>query len=177
LVEVTLNSQDALRGVQGLRRRFGDALVVGAGTVRTVTDVAQAVEAGAQFLVSPNFDAASVARSGQARVLHLPGVFTPTEVQMAFAAGCTMVKLFPASALGPSYLRALRAPLDDVDFVPVGGVGVTDVADYVQAGAAALGIGSALVARGEQELDALTRRAAQFVAAWRQAQGDSGARN
>src|SRR5919108_1806379 len=142
VMEVTLNSNDALNAITQLRERFGEPMLIGAGTVRSATQVTQAVDAGAQFIVSPNFDPGSVARSQTHGVLHLPGVLTPTEAQSAFAAGCRLLKLFPADALGPAYLKALRAPLNDIEFVPTGGVTVENVSDWAQAGAVAVAIGS-----------------------------------
>ncbi len=169
VVEITLNSQNALPGITFLREQAGRGLLIGAGTVRTVDDVEGALNAGAQFLVSPNFDPASVARSQRADVLHLPGIFTATEAQAAFAAGCQMVKLFPADALGPAYLKALRAPLDHIDFVPTGGIDADNLADYVSVGAVAFGIGSSLVTKAEQTQKALTQRASHFVTALKEA--------
>lgn len=112
VVKITLSSDDALEGIAALRRYTDDHSLIGAGTVRTAQDVNRAIEADAQFLVSPNFDPASAARACEADVLHLPGVFMASEAQSAFAAGCQMQKLFPARQLGPSYLKALRAPLN-----------------------------------------------------------------
>jgi len=172
VLELTLNSADALGGIPLLRERLGARALVGAGTVRTVAEVDAAVGAGAQFLVAPNFDPASAARARQHGVLHLPGVLTPSEAQAAFAAGCEMVKLFPADALGPSYLKAIRAPLDRGAFIPTGGVHPENVGAYVHAGAVALGVGSALVRDPEEPPEALRARAARFVAALREARGD-----
>jgi 2-dehydro-3-deoxyphosphogluconate aldolase / (4S)-4-hydroxy-2-oxoglutarate aldolase len=170
-VEVTLNSAAALEGVAALRASLDGQILVGAGTVRTVADVGAAVDAGAEFLVSPNFDPASVQRSRTAGVLHLPGVFTATEAQTAYAAGCRLVKLFPADLLGPAYLRALRAPLDDVGFVPTGGIDVGNIAEYVRAGAVAFGVGSALVRSDDNEPSALAARARALVEALHLARG------
>jgi 2-dehydro-3-deoxyphosphogluconate aldolase / (4S)-4-hydroxy-2-oxoglutarate aldolase len=168
-MEITLNSTNATAGIGALRRTLGDRVLVGAGTVRTSADVELAIEAGAQFLVSPCFDAASVSRSVAAGIPHLPGVFTATEAQAAFAAGCRLVKLFPADLLGPRYLKALRAPLDDIGFVPTGGIDVDDIGDYVHAGAVAFGVGSSLVAGPDQEPAELAKRATRFVRALREA--------
>jgi 2-dehydro-3-deoxyphosphogluconate aldolase/(4S)-4-hydroxy-2-oxoglutarate aldolase len=176
VVEITLNSRAALQGLDLLRGRVGDQMLVGAGTVRTAVEVGQALEAGAQFLVSPNFDPASVARSRGADVLHLPGIFTATEAQMAFAAGCRMVKLFPADALGPAYLKALRAPLNDIEFVPTGGIDANNLADYIKVGAVAFGVGSSLVTNPQQDPAELTGRAAQLVAVLQQAREELSAR-
>jgi len=171
LLEVTLNSPQALTALPELRRRFGDDLLIGAGTVRWATQVQAALEAGAQFLVSPNYDPDTVMRARGAGLLHLPGVFTPTEAQTAYAAGCSMLKLFPADTVGPAYLKALRAPLDDVEFVPTGGISLDNLAAYVKAGAAAVGLGSQLVGKPGQDANELKKRAAALRAAWREAHG------
>jgi len=121
-MEVTLNSPDALTHITALQDQFGSRLLIGAGTVRNVEHVSAAIAAGAMFLISPGFDPASVAAAVKADVLHLPGVYTATEAQQAASAGARMLKLFPCDTLSPTYLKALRAPLDDVDFVPTGGV-------------------------------------------------------
>jgi 2-dehydro-3-deoxyphosphogluconate aldolase/(4S)-4-hydroxy-2-oxoglutarate aldolase len=170
VVEVTLNSRGALEAIAALRRQAGDDMLIGAGTVRTLEGVNAALNAGAQFLVSPNFDPASVARSQEVGVLHLPGVFTASEAQAAYAAGCQMVKLFPADALGPPYLKALRAPLNDIDFVPTGGIEAANIAAYVRAGAVAFGVGSSLVKSADQDLADLREKAAILAAAFQAAQ-------
>lgn len=171
-LEVTLNSAAALEGIALLRQGLGGGVLIGAGTVRTATDVEAAVSAGATFLVSPNFDQASAARARELGVVHLPGVFTATEAQSAFAAGCNMVKLFPADALGPAYLRALRAPLDDIGFVPTGGIDAENIGEYVRAGAVAFGVGSALVRATEESDATLAERARSLVVALRRERGD-----
>ncbi|HUE95577.1 MAG TPA: bifunctional 4-hydroxy-2-oxoglutarate aldolase/2-dehydro-3-deoxy-phosphogluconate aldolase [Longimicrobiaceae bacterium] len=169
VLEVTLNSANALQAIEAARRQAGDHLLVGAGTVRTPEDVEAAIGAGAMFLVSPNFDPTSVALSRRAGILHLPGAFTPSEVQAAFAAGCPLVKLFPADALGPAYLRAIRAPLDDVGLVAVGGIGESNLGDYIRAGAVAVGVGSALVRGAADEQETIATRARGLVHAFQQA--------
>ncbi|MCB9148427.1 MAG: bifunctional 4-hydroxy-2-oxoglutarate aldolase/2-dehydro-3-deoxy-phosphogluconate aldolase [Caldilineaceae bacterium] len=145
VMEVTLNSANALEAIGALRSRFGDNMLVGAGTVRTAEQVDQAVAAGAQFIVAPNFDPEAVARSLAHGILHLPGIFTPTEAHNAFMAGCRIVKLFPSDVVGPRYLKALRAPLNDIEFIPTGGISVDNIADYARAGAVAVGMGSSLI--------------------------------
>ncbi len=169
VVEVTLNTPSVLEALPKLRDRFGDELLIGAGTVRTMDGVQQAFDAGAQFLVSPNYDPVSTSLSQSKDLLHLPGVFTASEAQAAFAGGCKMLKLFPMEAAGPSYLKALRAPLDDIDFVPTGGISVENIADYAKAGAVAVGLGSKLVLNREQSSEDLTKRARMLSEAWRQA--------
>lgn len=171
VMEVTLNTTSALDAIRALRQQFGDKLLVGAGTVRTAEQFKQALAAGAQFTVAPNLDLATVAQAHEHDLLHLPGVFTPTEAQNAFVAGCRMVKLFPSEIVGPRYLKALRAPLDDIDLVPTGGISPENIAEYVKAGAAAAGIGSALVTGPQQALDDLATRARALRAAWDAAVG------
>ena len=171
VMEVTLNTSGALDGISLLRERFGEQMWIGAGTVRTAAQFEQAIAAGAQFTVAPNFDPATVARAVEIDVLHLPGVFTPSEAQAAYAAGCKMVKLFPCEIVGPQYLKALRAPLDDILFVPVGGITPDNVGQYIRAGAAAVGLGSALVTGPNQAMDDLITRARKIRAAWKAAKG------
>lgn len=171
-MEVTLNSPSALTALPRLRERFGDEMLVGAGTVRNSSLARQAIDAGAQFMVAPNFEAETVAVAHSQGVLHLPGVFTATEAQTAFAAGSRTLKLFPMEIVGPAYLRALRAPLDDVDFVPTGGISIENISDYARAGAAAVGLGSKLVIGREQTSADLTARATALRQAWEQGKHD-----
>ncbi len=172
VMEVTLNTTGALETIATLRKEF-NTLWVGAGTVRTAAQFAQALAAGAQFTVAPNLDPSTVAAAQKQDLLHLPGVFTPSEVQSAYVLGCRMVKLFPSEIVGPRYLKALRAPLDDIDLVPTGGISPENVADYVKAGAAAAGIGSALITGPTQDLDDLAARARALRAAWDAAKAKS----
>ncbi len=169
VMEVTLNTTGALEGIALLRQRFGDKMLVGAGTVRTVQQFRDAVAAGAQFTVSPNLDMATVEASLAADILHLPGVFTPTEAQQAFVAGCKIVKLFPSDVVGPKYLKAIRAPLDDIKFIPTGGITPDNVGEYIRAGASAVGLGSALITGPNQPMDDLIKRARAIRAAWKEA--------
>jgi len=165
IMEVTLNSANALEAIQALRARYGQNMLVGAGTVRTLAQVDAAVDAGAQFIVAPNFDPASVQRAQDRGVLHMPGVFTPTEVQNAFVAGCRIVKLFPSDVVGPGYLKALRAPLNDVEFVPTGGINVDNIRAYAAAGAVAVGLGSSLIPR-QWTADEIISRSRALQAEW-----------
>ncbi|MCC6260056.1 MAG: bifunctional 4-hydroxy-2-oxoglutarate aldolase/2-dehydro-3-deoxy-phosphogluconate aldolase [Anaerolineales bacterium] len=166
VVEITLNSPAVLEALPKLRAHFGDELLIGAGTVRNTIGVQQAHDAGAQFLISPNYDSASTALSQSKNLLHLPGVFTATEAQTAFAGGCKMLKLFPIDTAGAAYLKALRAPLDDIDFVPTGGISAENISAYAKAGAVAVGLGSKLVVNREQSAADLTQRAKQLRELW-----------
>jgi 2-dehydro-3-deoxyphosphogluconate aldolase/(4S)-4-hydroxy-2-oxoglutarate aldolase len=160
-LELTLNSTDALRAIGDLRHDFPE-LLIGAGTVRSAADVKAAIAAGAMFLVAPNLELEAVATAREHETLLIPGIFTATEAHQAQAAGCQLVKLFPADQVGPGYLKALRAPLSDIDFMPTGGVTPETLAAFYQAGAVAFGIGSYLVkqvAMTDAEADALSARA------------------
>jgi 2-dehydro-3-deoxyphosphogluconate aldolase/(4S)-4-hydroxy-2-oxoglutarate aldolase len=168
-MEVTMNTTGALDGISLLRERFGDKMLVGAGTVRTVQQFRDAIAAGAQFTVSPNLDMATVEASLAADILHLPGVFTPTEAQQAYVAGCKVLKLFPSDVVGPKYLKAIRAPLDDIQFIPTGGITPDNVGEYIRAGAAAVGLGSALITGPDQSMDDLIKRARAIRTAWKEA--------
>lgn len=169
VMEVTLNTTGALEGISLLRERFGEKMLVGAGTVRTAQQFRDAIAAGAQFTVSPNLDMATVEAALAADILHMPGVFTPTEAQQAFVAGCKLVKLFPSEVVGPKYLKAIRAPLDDIKFIPTGGITPDNVGDYIRAGASAVGLGSALITGPDQPMDDLIKRARAIRTAWKEA--------
>jgi 2-dehydro-3-deoxyphosphogluconate aldolase/(4S)-4-hydroxy-2-oxoglutarate aldolase len=169
VMEVTLNSTSALDALPKLRAHFKKSMLIGAGTVRNVSHANQAVNAGAQFLISPNLDIDTVRFSREAGLLHLPGVFTATEAQMAFIAGCRLLKLFPMEAAGPAYLKALRAPLNDIDFVPTGGISLENITEYARAGAVAVGMGSKLVLSRDQAPEDLTTRAKALRRAWQEA--------
>ena len=163
-VEVTLTSRGALDALGGLRRQLPDSVVVGAGTVLTADDAKAAVDAGAAFLVSPVLDVALVSSSP---VPFFPGTSTPTEMYAAHKAGSPLVKLFPAGGLGPKFLRDVRGPLPQIDVMPTGGVKIEDIADWLIAGASAVGVGGPLVgdAASGGSLRALAARAKHAVSA------------
>jgi len=116
--------------------------------------------------VAPNFDAATVQLAQARGMLHLPGVFTATEAETAFRAGCRMVKLFPSDVVGPKYLAALRAPLPDIEFVPTGGIDRHNIIEYRRLGAVAAGVGSALVTGPQQTMADLAERAQALRQGW-----------
>ncbi|MFE0100769.1 bifunctional 4-hydroxy-2-oxoglutarate aldolase/2-dehydro-3-deoxy-phosphogluconate aldolase [Streptomyces sp. NPDC059009] len=166
LVEVSLSGADALGVIERARAELRDAAWLGAGTVVTEVDARRAAEAGANLIVTPGLGPGFRAAARQG-LPTLAGVLTPSEVCAALDARATALKIFPASALGgPSYLKALRAPFPDVPFVPVGGVGVTEAAEYLRLGALAVGVGSPLVgdAADGGDLAGLRSRAAAFLA-------------
>ncbi len=167
LIEVPLNSPDPIQSIALLAAHYPQALV-GAGTVLTVQQVREVHAAGAQLVVSPNFDAAVVQEALRRDMVCLPGVMTPTEAFAALAAGAHGLKLFPAEIITPAAVKALRAVLPTpTRLLPVGGITPDNMAVYRSAGASGFGIGSALYKRGmtAQEVGGQARR---FASAWAQ---------
>jgi 2-dehydro-3-deoxyphosphogluconate aldolase/(4S)-4-hydroxy-2-oxoglutarate aldolase len=172
VVEVTLNTAGAIGMIRALAEALGDSMLVGAGTVLSAHAVNEAVDAGAQFIVAPNTSIDVIQSAAQRDVPCVPGAFTPTEILMAWDSGADLVKLFPASAGGPRYLRDVRGPLNHVPIVPTGGVNPENVGDFIRAGAIAVGAGSDLVDRGvvgRRDWTELERRARAFSDAVRTA--------
>lgn len=163
-LEFTLTSNGALDAVSAAVSQANGRAAVGAGTVMSEEQVAQVADAGAQFVVSPHVSPAVIARSLDLGLVPLPGAFTATEVQLAVTSGAPLVKLFPAQPAGVAYLNSLRGPLQDVSFVPTGGVEISDIATFLSSGAVAVALGSALV-RSSTDLEGLGRRAEAAVRA------------
>jgi 2-dehydro-3-deoxyphosphogluconate aldolase / (4S)-4-hydroxy-2-oxoglutarate aldolase len=144
-LEITTNTPGGIEAVAAARQRYGDAVELGVGTVLTVEQVAAAADAGAGFIVSPHTDPALGAAAAERGLGWYPGAFTATEVLAAWSYGATAVKLFPASAGGPKYLRELLGPIDGVPILPTGGVTLVTVPEYLAAGALAVGMGGPLL--------------------------------
>ncbi len=166
-IEVTMTTPGALDVIRAATARYGDTVLFGAGSVLDPETARAALLAGADFIVAPTLKVEVVALCNRYGVPVIPGCFTPTEMVTAWEAGADMVKLFPAELGGPALVKALRAPLPQLEIVPVGGVDLTTAADFIRSGAAALGVGSSLI--NQALLDAgdmveLTRRAAAFIA-------------
>src|SRR5215510_274907 len=160
LVEVTMDTPGALEAVAAAA---GSGAPIGAGTIGSVRDARAFGEAGAAFLVSPGVKVDVVRAAVELGVPAVPGALSPTEIATAVDAGAEAVKLFPAGLGGPDYLRALRGPFSRVAFVPTGGIGLGDVETWLDAGAACVGLGGALVGSAppssDRELEALSERA------------------
>ncbi|QSO51366.1 bifunctional 4-hydroxy-2-oxoglutarate aldolase/2-dehydro-3-deoxy-phosphogluconate aldolase [Alicyclobacillus curvatus] len=148
-VEVTVESEGAYDGIRKIRKQFGDALLVGAGTVMTVKEVDDAIAAGADFLLSPHLDTELVTHALSLGRPMIPGVMTPTEIVQATRAGAEILKLFPASALGTSFLKDLLGPFKDKLFIPTGGITADNAADFITLGAVGVGMGSSLATNAE----------------------------
>jgi 2-dehydro-3-deoxyphosphogluconate aldolase/(4S)-4-hydroxy-2-oxoglutarate aldolase len=167
VLEITMTVPGAVDVIEQVTARFGNDALVGAGTVLDAETAKACIAAGAQFIVSPALNMETIAYCRAQDVAVMPGALTPTEVVQAWNAGADLVKVFPAGAVGgASYLKALKAPLPQIELVPTGGVSLKTAADFIKAGAAALGVGADLVdnkAIREGQAGLITDRAKQFV--------------
>lgn len=144
-VEITLNTPQAPQLIERAVAEFSGRLCLGAGTVRSVEDVKTALSAGAQFLVSPGYNEEVAACCREWGGTFFPGALTPTEIEKAWNGGAAMVKVFPASQVGPGYFRLLKGPFDDIKLMAVGGVGSRNVGEYLAAGASAVALGGSII--------------------------------
>ncbi|HWR37424.1 MAG TPA: bifunctional 4-hydroxy-2-oxoglutarate aldolase/2-dehydro-3-deoxy-phosphogluconate aldolase [Clostridia bacterium] len=167
IVEITMTVPGAVGVIRELADTIGSRVLVGAGTVLDAAMARECVEAGAQFLVSPGLDLETVQFAVSSDTLIMAGCLTPTEVITAWKAGADLVKVFPCGQVGGArYIKALRGPLPQVPLVPTGGVNLNTAAEFIQAGAAALGVGGELVDAGALEAgrpDVITENARKFV--------------
>lgn len=143
-IEITLNTPEALSVISSLANQYKGELIVGAGTVCTLDDLAAAVNAGANFIVTPIFKAELIKKCVSMKLPIFPGAFSPTEIYEAWELGASMIKLYPASVVGPAYVSAVLAPLNKVKLMPTGGIHLSNMLAFMKAGATALGIGSEL---------------------------------
>lgn len=171
-IEVTLNSESALQGITALQVELGDKLPIGAGTVMTGEAARAAIKAGAVFVLTPRVARDTLKACREANVPAVIGAMTPTEAVCAYQSGCEMVKIFPAATLGLSYFRDLGGPLPQIPLMAVGGINAANAADFIKAGARAVGVGSQLVdkaALAREDWEAVKRKAGELVAAVRAA--------
>lgn len=166
IIELTMTVPGAVDLIRELTIRFGDDVVVGAGTVLDAETARACILAGARFVVCPSLDIPTIACCNTYSIPVFPGALTPTEILTAWRAGATMVKVFPASAMGGiSYIRALKGPLPQIELVATGGVSLANAGDFILAGASAVGAGSDLIsaAAGEGGMDAVAEKARQYM--------------
>ncbi|HEX2081829.1 MAG TPA: bifunctional 4-hydroxy-2-oxoglutarate aldolase/2-dehydro-3-deoxy-phosphogluconate aldolase [Longimicrobium sp.] len=173
VIEVTMTVPGALDAIGRLAREIGGDLLIGVGSVLDAETARRAVQAGARFVVSPVFDGEIIAETQRQGAAALPGAFTPTEILRAHRAGADLVKVFPSDSLGPSFIRGVLAPMPFLRLVPTGGVTPANAGEWIRAGAAAVGLGGALVdpvlaAKGDwRMITRLARQTADAVASAR----------
>jgi 2-dehydro-3-deoxyphosphogluconate aldolase/(4S)-4-hydroxy-2-oxoglutarate aldolase len=144
-LEIALTTPGGVKAIEQAVREIGDDGIVGAGTVMDAESARAVINAGAAFVFAPNVNLEVIAAVNELDRVMVPGALTPTEIAAAWAAGVDMVKLFPANHFGPKYIKDIHGPMPDVKITPTGGVDLTTIKAWLDAGAAALGVGSALV--------------------------------
>ena len=151
LLEVTFNQeseetiQETLKSLTLIKEQYGDQVCLGAGTVLNEGQVQKAVDAGAEYIISPHTDPAVIKKTKELGKISIPGAFTPSEMVVAYSAGADIVKLFPAGILGTGYIKALLAPLSHIPVVAVGGVNVDNIDQFIKIGVKGVGVGGNLV--------------------------------
>jgi len=176
VVEVTMTVPGAVDLIRDLSGSLPPGIVLGAGTVLDADTAAHVIDAGATFVVSPVLKPALIERCRQCDVVVMPGCFSPTEILSAWEAGADFVKVFPATSLGPSFFKDVKGPLPSVKLIPTGGVTLDNAGDWIRAGAAAVGVGTALldakaIARGAYSV--VRANAERIVASVNAAKGPS----
>ena len=176
ILEITMTVPGAVGVIEEVSNRYGNEVLVGAGTVLDGETARVCISAGARFVVSPALNLETIEVCRREGIAVMPGALTPTEVVQAWSAGADFVKVFPAGAVGgASYLKALKAPLPQIELIPTGGVSLKTAADFIKAGASALGVGADLVdlkaiREGQQKL--IIERAREYVRIVREARSD-----
>ena len=164
--EITMTVQGAIKALEHVADRFGDRILLGAGTVLDPETARACMLAGASFFVTPSLNLKTIELAKRYSKPIFPGALTPTEIVTAWSAGADGIKVFPCSALGGAkYIKALKGPFPDIDLVPTGGVNLETVSDFLAAGCSAVGVGSELVDAklvAERKYEALVDRARQF---------------
>lgn len=166
-IEVTLNSPNVFSVIEKLSKEFGENMAVGAGTVLDPESARVSIQAGAQFIISPTLNVETIKLTKRYGAVSIPAAYTPTEFLTAYENGADIVKLFPASAVGPSFIKDMRGPLPQIPIMPTGGINLDNIASFLKSGAVGIGLGSSLVPSKfeatEENLRALTETARQFV--------------
>ncbi|MFV8826467.1 bifunctional 4-hydroxy-2-oxoglutarate aldolase/2-dehydro-3-deoxy-phosphogluconate aldolase [Alkalihalobacterium sp. APHAB7] len=144
-IEITLDTPDAFNVIKSIKKEFNNQILIGAGTVLDPTSAILAINAGAEFVVSPTLNTDVIKATKRHGKISIPGALTPSEVLNAYECGADVVKVFPAGSLGPNYIKDLKGPLSYIQVMPTGGIGIEDVVDYFNAGAFTVGLGSSLI--------------------------------
>ena len=172
LLEVTysangsVSDEDTAKNIQMLCEHFQDRMLIGAGTVLTEEQVALNAQAGGRFIISPNVNKQVIQKTKALNMISMPGAYTPSEIAEAHQYGADFVKLFPVTALGAAYVKAVRAPLSHIPLLAVGGVDLTNLAEYSKAGVVGFGIGGNIIDKkllNAQDYPAITKLAEEYV--------------
>lgn len=167
LLEITMNSENPLRAIEQVADKLGGEMIIGAGTVLDAQTAADAVSAGARFILSPVVKETVITAAKKLGAISIPGAYTATEIYNAHEAGADIIKVFPATS--PSYIKDLRGPLPHIPLLPTGGITAENIGAYLKAGAVGCGVGSALVNVKQKmtaaDIDALREHARRFIQA------------
>ncbi len=172
IIEVSMVTPSALDAISTMIRELGNAIVAGAGTVLDAESARSAILAGAEFVVGPNLSRGVIEVCRRYSKISIPGALTPTEILTGWELGADIVKVFPASAVGPRYIHDVREPLPHIRLLPTGGINLENAGEFIKAGAVAVAVGGALVdgkAVQEGRFEVLTENARKFVEAVRKA--------
>ncbi|MBP1915982.1 bifunctional 4-hydroxy-2-oxoglutarate aldolase/2-dehydro-3-deoxy-phosphogluconate aldolase [Lederbergia galactosidilytica] len=165
-IEITFTTPEADKVMKDLSRQYEDDsnIVIGAGTVLDAVTARIAILAGAQFVVSPSFDTETARLCNLYQIPYMPGCMTVTEIKQALESGVDIIKLFPGSAFGPDYVKAIKAPLPQVNIMPTGGVSLENITQWLENGCVAVGIGGQLIAPAKNgEYEKITENARQYM--------------
>ena len=163
-----VSDEETANRIRMLKTHFGDRMHIGAGTVISAKQVELTAQAGGEFTISPNTNGEVISLTKQLGLISMPGAYTPSEVEAAHEYGADFVKLFPVTALGPAYVKAIKAPLSHIKLLAVGGIDLSNIASYKKAGVSGFGIGSNIIDKAMLEsgnFAGITALAAQYVAA------------
>ena len=166
LIEVTFNTDKAIEMIEAIKRTMGNKMYVGAGTVLDQETAILAINAGAEFVLSPSISEGMIKVCNRYGKVAIPGIMTPSEAVRAMELGADILKLFPAGELGPGYLKSIRSPLNHIEFIAVGGINLDNAKSFMKSGAIGLGIGSSLVDNSlviNSNFTELKKRAKNFV--------------
>lgn len=167
VLEITMTVPGAVSLIKTISNRYGSDVLVGAGTVLNAETARDCVSAGARFIISPALNLETIAFCNEKEIVVMPGALTPTEIIAAWQAGADFVKVFPAGAVGgASYVKSLKAPLPHIKIIPTGGVSLKNAADFIKAGASAIGVGAELVdleAVRSGNTNLITERAKEYL--------------
>lgn len=159
-------AEDTLNSISLVKKEFGDRIIAGPGTTLSVKQVADAADAGADYIISPNFDVEVVKKTKEIGKVSIAGAFTPTEITTAYNAGADFVKIFPGQALGLDYIKNITAPLNHIPLIVFGGINAENINDFIKAGAVGFGVGGSLIdlkAINNGDFDKITKSAQELV--------------